>query len=238
MGTAFGRGDGPLLVPSISGGADNNLHCPETLANDGKCVEDDEEFAVSVRSLGGEAVDIPGLRQHEPLVKLCGRVAEATGHLPWEVQLCLGPRFFQKVELQTPLSSLGIREGAELMCVRRQLVRLEDVGASRFNSAYFCTVSRVEEAGWSVLEVSFEVVGDMSLGQLQDPNSSRLLWASPSGEAWRQPARNRFEHYDRKQRIKGVLVYEEVPTTGHLAFAFGTSGYSRLIMQLGPAEGG
>ena len=56
-------------------------------------------------------------------------------------------------------------------------------GVSAFNAAYRCTVLRVEEAGWDAVEVEFSVVGDMSLGRIQEPRASSLKWVGPRRRA-------------------------------------------------------
>merc|ERR1712232_166953 len=107
--------------------------------------------------------------------------------------------------------------------------KLTNVGISRFNSNYFCTVSRVEEVDWDTLEVEFCVVGDMSLGELQDPRHSTIRW---NGHRTVLPGVLTFEAHDRNSRISGVLTYYGVPTQGQVCFTFGSFGYSGLPIEL------
>eukprot|EP00971_Amphidinium_carterae_P297326 5906796-Amphidinium_carterae.1 len=66
------------------------------------------------------------------------------------------------------VQSSGIEAGSELTVVRRSGFVLDQPGVSRYNADYYCTVHQVREAGWFTIELDFTVVGDGSLGALQD----------------------------------------------------------------------
>eukprot|EP00438_Fugacium_kawagutii_P000533 Skav204010 [mRNA] locus=scaffold210:228520:235073:+ [translate_table: standard] len=64
----------------------------------------------------------------------------------------------------------------EVMVIKRDQRQCLNPGASRFNDSYVCTVTEVREVGFNAIEVDFVVDGDGSLGPLQPPQASKLLW--------------------------------------------------------------
>lgn len=198
----------------------------------------DNTFTVSVSSLAGEALTIRGLLPSQSLQELYSTIAKAKDLRPHELQLCAGSRCFQVEDLGVGLRDLGLTEGASLTFARRPLVHLTDVGVSRYDSAYFCTVLGVEEVGFETLEVEFEIVGNMSLGRIQDPAASTLRWQDRgTGQTVRrEPASYRYTRHDLTSHVRGALVYESVPTAGQVSFVFGRRGYSPILVQLSDEE--
>mmetsp|Transcript_113714 Transcript_113714/g.321575 ORF Transcript_113714/g.321575 Transcript_113714/m.321575 type:complete len:229 (-) Transcript_113714:297-983(-) len=193
-----------------------------------EAVGDEGLFSVDVTSIIGDTFTISDLKPDSRYRELCSKVSEAAGILPHEVQLSAGSRVYGQAELHEDLQSLGIA-GDMLTFSRRSIVRLCNPGVSRFNRDYCCTVLRVEEVGWGMLEIEFEVVGDMSLGELQDPRSSTLSWHGSDGEVIRRkPDKFVWDHDDRRAHIKGSLSFTNVPIVQGVCFEYGHSGYAKL----------
>lgn len=95
---------------------------------------------------------------------------------------------------------------------------------SRYNDAYFCEILN-HYVSENTVKIEFNVHGDMSLGPLQNPLSSRLLCknvVSPVVDQY-------FEINDSNSNIKGVLVFrfpEPILATDSLSFMYGEFGYS------------
>merc|ERR1712113_366241 len=102
------------------------------------------------------------------------------------------------------------------------------------NNDYVCTLLRAEEMDWDTLEIEFEVVGNMTLGELQDPKSSTLSLHADKPPI--RPVSCRLEHNDKKARIKGVLTYKPVPLNTDVGFRYGSSGYTKLVLKLGETD--
>uniref|UniRef100_A0A7S4SRB9 Ubiquitin-like domain-containing protein n=1 Tax=Alexandrium monilatum TaxID=311494 RepID=A0A7S4SRB9_9DINO len=73
---------------------------------------------VSVRTLAGATVDVSGLCDSDSLVALLDRIAAVAGVPRGEQRLLLGGEAVPTADLHAPLSSLGIRQGAECALVR------------------------------------------------------------------------------------------------------------------------
>lgn len=189
---------------------------------------DNSGFAVIVNTLGGEAFEISGLHEQMSLGALFAKVSMESGLQPYEVQLCQDTRLLTQGHSALLLQDLGLQHGVELTLVRRAPVRLLDVGASRFNANYYCTVLSVAEVGLGVLEVQFRVVGNMSMGKLQDPAASTLSTRKTSNAAaWRCKAvKAEYTKDNRQTCVEGTLTFEGVPMDQSVSFRFGSSGYS------------
>lgn len=108
---------------------------------------------------------------------------------------------------------------------------------SRYNGKYFCTVERGKVLPSGTAHLSFTVVGDMSLGQLQEPSFSKLFWTRPLGEHSARevvatPSDVKLEENDKKYRISGTLVFQGVPLEQSVWFEYGSGGYSKVQIQL------
>lgn len=192
-------------------------------------------IAITVLMLSGRSARITDLYLQESAAALYGKVADAFDLKDFELELCHGPKVIAPNETQ--LQTLGLADGAELTLVRRRPVLLTNPGESKYNRDYRCTVQSIEEVGLNVLKVTFEVVGDMSLGPLQPATGSRLSWRNhptwqPSSNLCR-PSSCEYVHRDEERRIAGALIYTNVPTTGPVSFEYGTGGYNRLFVDLG-----
>lgn len=193
-------------------------------------------IAITVLMLSGRSARVTDLYLQETAGALYRKVADAFDLKDFELELCHGPKVIAPNETQ--LQELGLSDGAELMLVRRRPLLLTNPGESRYNRNYFCKVQSIEEIGLNVLKVTFEVVGDMSLGPLQPATGSRLSWRNhptwqPSSNVCR-PSSCEYNHRNEESKIAGSLIYTNVPTTGPVAFEYGTGGYDRLYVDLSP----
>jgi len=103
----------------------------------------------------------------------------------------------------------------------------EMIGVSRFNDQYYCTIHKYTWTADGEITLYFTLVGDMSLGDLQDPSVSKLSW--DDGDS--TPASHDYTHEDLLKMISGSLVYRGVPKDKNLYFAFGSSGYSSVKIE-------
>merc|ERR1712032_846718 len=158
--------------------------------------------------------------------ELWRRAADTLAIEPCELQLCRGSRFLARTELRKTLEQLDITEGVMLTTLRRSLMQLIDPGVSRFNTVYFCTVSRVQEVGLDSVQIDFETVGDMSLGEIQDATRSTLSFDRMGRRLRRWPMSCHFDHNDLRSCVRGTLTYDGVPESGQLSFRYGDYGYS------------
>eukprot|EP00746_Dinoflagellata_sp_MGD_P016523 gnl/MRDRNA2_/MRDRNA2_137372_c0_seq1.p1 gnl/MRDRNA2_/MRDRNA2_137372_c0~~gnl/MRDRNA2_/MRDRNA2_137372_c0_seq1.p1 ORF type:complete len:254 (+),score=42.84 gnl/MRDRNA2_/MRDRNA2_137372_c0_seq1:41-763(+) len=194
--------------------------------------EASQELLVTARMMNGECVTVPALQTTEPLSKLQQRIAEAFGVSADEIRLCTGTELLTLLDEAKTLAELKIDDALEL-----NVIMQPKVGESRYNVAYKCVVKRVDQIRPGVVALKFEVTGDMSLGELQNPSTSQLLWWDKepgSGSHWQsvRPVSEFYEHRDNESCIKGTLVYEKVPTQEELFFRYGSSGYSKLKLPL------
>lgn len=106
---------------------------------------------------------------------------------------------------------------------------IQEIETSRYNHDYFCTVKRSTQTGPSQASIAFAVVGDWSLGRLQDPLASTLSWDGGFVKA----ARHQYEVDDVKHEfIEGTLTFDGVPQGKVLRFRFGEGGYSEATLPL------
>ena len=192
-------------------------------------------FAVTLRSIGGDDFEISDLQSPMTLSVLFSKVATHTGWESHEVKLCLDSQVLTFADISKSLEEVGVSEGCELMCVRRSLLKLLDPGESRYNKNYFCTVSLVEEVGWRELRIHFKVVGNMSMGRLQDPAHSQLRDSgSPGSKTFIcVPVSTAYVKDDRESCVEGTLTYSCVPMDEpSLTFTFGSGGYRPLSLPL------
>lgn len=195
-----------------------------------------EAAEVTVALLGGESFQLRLDLARMPLTRLLGEVAARLGAEPWEILLCRGAEVLDSSRREEPLATHGACDGSLLTAVRRPRACVRGPGASAFNAAYRCTVLRVEEVGWDALELEFSVVGDMSLGKLQDPRASRLEWKSSRGTLGGVafPSDVSYDVYDLTSHVLGRLTYVGVPaaTIDQMKFTFGRAGYGTLPLRL------
>merc|ERR1712186_185156 len=96
-------------------------------------------------------------------------------------------------------------------------------------------------------EIEFAVVGNMSLGKLQQPSKSRLRILGPRAVGTdcdscvqlgtKVVASCNLQENDPTSRVAGTLTYDGVPYSAReLGFTFGQSGYSELLVKLRDAS--
>jgi len=189
-----------------------------------------EEFSVSATMMSGREILVGGLHFKDPVRKLKQKVADILEAPPFTLTLCLGSVLLEPSE--STLQDFDISEGTNLTVVKRKPIELESPGESRYNKNYVCTVLRVREVADRAFAVEFEVVGNKSLGRLQDPLASEL--SSSSGGEWSlRPASHEFTETDFEKKIRGTLVYDNVPAETQVRFKFGNGWYSYLTLELG-----
>jgi len=106
---------------------------------------------------------------------------------------------------------------------------IKEVMTSRYNHDYFCTLKRYRRTGDSGLAIDFILVGDRSLGNLQDPMASTIFWDSGSVHA----AKHIYEVDDLQHEVvEGTLFFEGIPKGKTLDFAFGDFGYSKVRLPI------
>lgn len=120
---------------------------------------------------------------------------------------------------------LSTEEGVAPLCV------------SRYNGKYFCNVHRGKVLPSGEAHLSFTVVGDMSMGQLQEPSASKVFWIRSAGQHSTQrvaasPADVRLVTNDKKYHISGTLVYQGLPVEQDVEFEYGSGGYSKVPVRL------
>mmetsp|Transcript_39486 Transcript_39486/g.86243 ORF Transcript_39486/g.86243 Transcript_39486/m.86243 type:complete len:240 (+) Transcript_39486:72-791(+) len=192
-----------------------------------------ETCPLTLSTLGGDSISMEGLSLESTLEELVLRSSEAFDFPATHVQLVLGPRAFLFSDSRSTLGALGILPGDEISVIRRPFPLLENVGTSAFNEDYHCQVLRVEEVAVGTLELDFVVVGNMSLGTLQDPEGSKLWRRSLKNDLKKpsniRPSGSKYLHEDEEREIRGTLTYEDVDTRWPgTTFTFGTAGYHAL----------
>jgi len=206
------------------------------------------EFKIILRTLGHDDETL-SVRPQLLVSELCARGAYMKGWPTFLTKLVIGSKVLGP-DCGETLQEAEITDDTDVMLLRRSALKALDPGISRYNSQYFCTVSRVEETGLGAVEVDFCVVGDMSAGKLQKPAASRLCWGSDLGEgdvderARRlhrfgyapgiTPVSHSFTEEDYEKRIQGTLVYQglPVPLPPRLGFTFGQGGYDTLHVSM------
>lgn len=97
---------------------------------------------------------------------------------------------------------------------------------SRFNEQYFCQVTYAHRDAQYV-KLSFDVRGDMSLGELQNPLDSKIFCKGlvyGVAEHW-------YEVEDAKSNYRGTLLFKVVDLPDEpVLFAYGSSGYSAVVI--------
>jgi|Transcript_6409 hypothetical protein len=102
---------------------------------------------------------------------------------------------------------------------------ITEILTSRYNHDYFCTIKRSRRTGESGLAIDFILVGDRSLGNLQDPMASTIFWEGGSVHA----AKHTYEVDDLQHEVvEGTLLFDGIPKGKTLDFAFGSFGYSKV----------
>jgi len=237
MGESYSRNDSHDASSAVS-----SENVPTDASVPGQVLPD--MFSINVRVLSGEAVRIGDLTAKTSLALLITKVAQAFGREPHSVRLCLGSRTFSQEDSDSKgqtLASVGIEIGTEVTVLFRKLLLMHDLGVSRYNSEYQCTVNSIEEVAHNQLQIRFHVVG-CSLGKLQDPLSSKLYEfvpsSSPGGAALNKSQfRLLTHHYDTcdiNSSIEGALTYEvnDLQRKKQLYFQYGVSGYRDLCLNL------
>jgi len=90
------------------------------------------------------------------------------------------------------------------------------------------------------IELDFLVQGDGSLGPLQKPEASKVMWDGKKRRCCPETVRlklNRDGGSSGPSRMEGTMVFKKVPTRGTVTFSFGSSGYTGLKLKLGPSAG-
>jgi hypothetical protein len=106
---------------------------------------------------------------------------------------------------------------------------ITDILTSRYNHDYFCTVKRSRRTSESGLAIDFILVGDRSLGNLQDPMASTIFWEGGSAHA----TKHSYEVDDLQHEVvEGTLSFEGIPKGKNLDFVFGTFGYSKVRLPI------
>mmetsp|Transcript_161022 Transcript_161022/g.283774 ORF Transcript_161022/g.283774 Transcript_161022/m.283774 type:complete len:223 (-) Transcript_161022:47-715(-) len=187
-------------------------------------------FSVTLRCVDGSTFEVFDLQSELPLKELIKAAAGLSETKPHLVQLGVDCQVLSLAEGTQSLQQSGISEGMEIMLVRRKALRLDDPGVSRYNRDYFCTLSRIEEVGYRMIDIDFEVVGDMSLGKLQNPLASSLWWSEAEEEIV-VPSAYVFTKLE-EECVAGTLTYSNVPLDQKLLFQFGEAGYSKLSFNL------
>merc|ERR1711966_58618 len=165
-----------------------------------------------------------------PISVLTAKVAQQKGLQPFQVQLLKENELLTVSNGAQTLGELGIEEGVTLTLVRRTAICLQDLGDSRFNKDYYCTVSKAEQVGQGSLAVDFKVNGNMSLGKLQNPSHSTLTWRDDgsASDVVRKVAETRYTNEDWNRCIEGTLFFADIPMDRTVYFRFGSAGYSNV----------
>jgi len=150
------------------------------------------------------------------------------GTEPWHVPMVtMKPPTVAAVPFSQPSTTASGPSASAFASATPQAVaapqEITDVETSRYNHDYFCTVKRARQTGPNSLALDFMVLGDHTLGNLQDPMRSTLRWQGGSTK----PTKHTYEVDDLKHEvIEGTLFYDGVPQGIELDFEFGSSGYS------------
>jgi len=120
-----------------------------------------------------------------------------------------------------------------LRCAMKRLDLAGGPVVSRYNPSYVCTVSGASETHDATkltrtITLDFKVVGDGSLGPLQDPMLSTLSCASWASN----PSDHNYTTHDPAKVIAGSLTFKDVPASGQVMFSFGAGGYAPVQVPL------
>lgn len=107
---------------------------------------------------------------------------------PWCIKFAQGSNAIATSSPETTLQELGLLEDCELMVLRREPWRRQNLGCSRYNNNYACHFRELREVGPAELELDFAAHGDNSLGPLQKAEASVLVWESEAGATDDSPA--------------------------------------------------
>jgi hypothetical protein len=119
----------------------------------------------------------------------------------------------------------GITELVELLS--NKYFKLTGV-VSRYNNNYYCNVEAYEYIG-NEIRIYIDMKGDISLGSIQNPRSSKLIEINTKKNIPLKNAKFTFE--DSNRGYIGYLAYnfnELVP--GNYYFTFGDSGYTQVMV--------
>eukprot|EP00435_Cladocopium_sp_Y103_P019926 s344_g4.t2 len=104
--------------------------------------------------------------------------------------------------------------------------KLESPGVSRHSDQYFCMVQEVRQTGTASIELDFLVQGDGSLGPLQKPEASKLMWDGKKRRCCPEtPVRlkvNEDGGSSGPSRMEGTMVFKKA-----LALPFASAIYQR-----------
>ncbi|KAJ3423476.1 pep-cterm sorting domain-containing protein [Anaeramoeba flamelloides] len=100
---------------------------------------------------------------------------------------------------------------------------------STYNSDYRCQIFDVEVYRYHI-KLHFEVKGNRSLGDLQEPRYSRL--ENTNTEEYYPMASVIYDHYQISSKISGFLIYRtgKLKEGGKLEFIFGEGGYGKAVV--------
>ena len=198
-----------------------------------------DPFEIRLISLIGDE-QLVSVEPSSNIAELQKLAAEALNwERPWCIKFTQGSNAIATSSPETTLQELGLLEDCELMVLRREPWRRQNLGCSRYNNNYACHVRELREVGPAELELDFAAHGDNSLGPLQKAEASVLVWESEAGATDDSPAtawcRVNFT-VETERRKEGTMTFSNVPTSGRVSFIFGEGGYSHLIMTLGPED--
>lgn len=109
-----------------------------------------DHFTVTLRMCSGEILQISDLLPRMPLEILVGRAEQALGWPSCTARLCSGEMLLKVQDMHQLLLSLGIEDGAELLCVRQPPWRM-----------------RCPEDGWQYKDPRGEVQGPFTLHEMR-----------------------------------------------------------------------
>ena len=217
-----------------------------------------DPFEISLISISGEQKQVSVVAS-STIRELQEKAAwELRWENPWTVSFAHGSTALSSPEMT--LQELGLTSTCELMVLRRDPWRLKNLGCSKYNRDYACSVLEVREVGPAELELDFSAKGNNSLGPLQKAERSVLIWPADRQDLTETQhdattfnlqnvafylegginprcfktsnCRVRFS-VETDELKEGTMSFANVPTTGVVSFVFGEGGYSKLDMTIG-----
>jgi hypothetical protein len=78
--------------------------------------------------------------------------------------------------------------------------------------------------------LEFVAVANDTTAKLQDPSASHVSWIDGVAES----PLSVFSHFDLENRVKGTLIFDNVPIAKQLSFTYGVSGHNVIDLRLEP----
>ena len=123
-----------------------------------------DPFEIRLISLMGDE-KLVSVEPSSNIAELQKLAAEALNwERPWCIKFAQGSSAVATSSPETTLQELGLLEDCELMVLRREPWRRQNLGCSRYNNNYACHVRELREVGPAELELDFAAHGDNSLG--------------------------------------------------------------------------